>query len=368
MFFVNTTGEILSLSSPHSAPLGYPSAELIGGRFQDVIHSEDRRLFGRAFRAALESPGVPQEIAVSLCHKDGALQKLPCGIFNLLGQPPIGAVAVCCPEVDASTDAANAADFQYVSLARKVAQMEGELQAVGHDFRESLRSISLFASLLEKKVRSDSEATSLVAHVIRGARRMSALFEGINSFVLSGLGQKVLPLELEAVLSEVLTDLQEVISSCDAKITWNPLPLVWGDELLMRRVFQNLISNSVKYRNGPSVDILVTAETSEGETVVSVKDNGLGIDSRYHELIFGLSTRLHGPERSGSGIGLAICKKIVEDAGGRIWVESSLGAGSTFRFAIPKTAPAPSRPSLPSHVHAGVLTADRKTTKGCDGG
>jgi light-regulated signal transduction histidine kinase (bacteriophytochrome) len=199
---------------------------------------------------------------------------------------------------------------------------------------EPLRTISLFTDLLGKKARLDAESALMSQNISHALQRMSGLIEGIHSFVSCGQEPERGPVELDAVVFEALGDLHHAISSCDVQLTWDPLPVVYGNERLIGRVFQNLITNSIKHRGRLPVRIHISAEPTDTGFVIRVKDNGIGIDPRHHEFIFGLSKRLHGPELPGSGIGLAICKKIVEGSGGSLWVESSLGNGATFCFTI----------------------------------
>ncbi len=137
-------------------------------------------------------------------------------------------------------------------------------------------------------------------------------------------------------MAGVLLNLDTSIRETGTKITYDPLPCVLSDFLQLSQVFQNLIGNSIKYRSKENPRIHVSAEEQEDEWLFSVQDNGIGIDPQYHEQIFGIFKRLHGREYPGTGIGLALCKRIIERQGGRIWVESQAGQGSTFKFTIPK--------------------------------
>jgi len=140
-----------------------------------------------------------------------------------------------------------------------------------------------------------------------------------------------------------LHDLEYSIATTGSTVTIDPLLPVQGNEKQLLRVFQNLIANAIKYRSAAPAEIYISAECRGDDCVIKVKDNGIGIDPIHHKDVFGLLRRLHGPEISGAGLGLAICKKIVETLGGSIWVESKLGAGATFCFTIAaaqETAPA----------------------------
>jgi light-regulated signal transduction histidine kinase (bacteriophytochrome) len=146
---------------------------------------------------------------------------------------------------------------------------------------------------------------------------------------------KVVPVNVEAALATVLLNLQMAVQSSNARITFDSLPLVYMDEVQLIQLLQNLVSNGIKYA-GPEPRIHISAREAGPEWIFSVQDNGLGIDMKYANQIFAVFKRLHGRDYPGTGIGLAICKRIIDRRGGRIWVESAVGKGSTFYFAIPK--------------------------------
>jgi light-regulated signal transduction histidine kinase (bacteriophytochrome) len=141
-----------------------------------------------------------------------------------------------------------------------------------------------------------------------------------------------------AVLANVLLNLQVAIEESGATITSGPLPTITGEEVMLTQLFQNLISNSIKFKGGEAPGIHVSAERNAEGWLFAVRDNGLGIDPHDAARVFGMFRRLHGNEIPGTGIGLALCKKIVERKGGRIWVESEAGTGATFKFTIPSAS------------------------------
>jgi signal transduction histidine kinase len=163
---------------------------------------------------------------------------------------------------------------------------------------------------------------------------MSALFEGLHAFAVSGFDDPAEPLDLGQAVAEVLQNLGHAIKTSDAVLLVDPLPVVQGNRKHLVRVFQNLIANAIKYRGAARVRIHVSAEQLGKEWIIKIQDNGIGIAPEHHERVFRLFKRLHGPETPGAGIGLAICKKIVEAMGGAIWVEPAPGSGSIFCFTI----------------------------------
>jgi light-regulated signal transduction histidine kinase (bacteriophytochrome) len=210
--------------------------------------------------------------------------------------------------------------------------------AASHDLQEPLRTITSFLELLqsENQGKLGAKADEQIQHITTAATRMRQLVLDLLGYSQTARADLQLKeIHLEAVLAATILNLQLAIQSSDARITFDHLPVVSADEGQMLRLLQNLIGNSIKYRSAEAPRIHLSARKAGPEWIVSVKDNGLGIDPRYADHIFTVFKRLHGSEYPGTGIGLAVCKRIVERHGGRIWVESKLGEGATFNFTIP---------------------------------
>ncbi len=210
-----------------------------------------------------------------------------------------------------------------------------------HDLQEPLRMVASYTQLLARryKGRLDSDADEFIAFAVDGCNRMQGLIQDLLAYSRAGTQGKALSeVSSEAALQTALSNLRITIAENGAVVTHDPLPALMMDQLQLTQVFQNLVGNAVKYRRSevPRVHVSAT-KNGENESVFSVRDNGLGIDSQYFERIFVLFQRLHGRnEFEGTGIGLAICKKVLERLGGRIWVESQPEQGSTFYFALPE--------------------------------
>jgi len=223
---------------------------------------------------------------------------------------------------------------QIDELARSNARLEDFAYAVAHDLREPLRTISMFTEILIEEAQLDAHGKMQAQFIVDGVARMSALLEGLHAFAVSGFDDPAQPFDLAQAVGEVLQNLGHAIKTSGAIVTVHPLPVVQGNQKHLVRVFQNLIANAIKYRGEAAAEIHVTADRLGSEWIIKVRDNGIGIAPEHYERVFHLFKRLHGPETPGAGIGLAICRKIVEAMGGAIWVEPAPGSGSIFCFTI----------------------------------
>jgi PAS domain S-box-containing protein len=330
---VSPSGEILFSSASLSGLLGYEPDEIVGSNATSLIHPEDRYRSHRAFHAVLVNPATPRTIEVRVCKKDRDWCWVESTISNLLHEPRFESILICTREIgDRKTIRAQEQQHN-AELMRSNAQLEDCAYAVAHDLKEPLRTISMFSELLIERVELDAKGKLLAKFIVDGVARMTALLEGLHSFALRGF-EPPEPVELCHIVSETLKNLRQAIKVSRAAVTVEPLPVVYGSDIHLQRVFQNLIVNAIKYRSERPLEIHITADRLGTDWIVKVRDNGIGISPLYHERVFQLLERLHGPEISGAGIGLSICKKIIEAMGGAIWVESDTGLGSTFCFTV----------------------------------
>jgi len=223
-------------------------------------------------------------------------------------------------------------------LARSNRELEQFAYVASHDLQEPLRVVSGYLQLIERryKDRIDADANDFIHFAVDGAARMQQLISDLLDYSRVGTqGKPFAPTNLEAVLDKALVNLQAAIDESGAVVTRDPLPTVEADQLQWIRLLQNLISNAIKYRGQRRPEIHVSARQEAGRWVFSVRDNGIGIEPQYWEKIFAIFQRLHSRQKyPGTGIGLAICKRIVERHGGRIWLESQPGQGTTFYWTI----------------------------------
>ncbi len=226
-----------------------------------------------------------------------------------------------------------------VSLAYSNRELEQFAYVASHDLQEPLRAVNSYAQLIARKYQGnlDAKADKYIGYIMEGATRMQQLINDLLEFSRVGTRAKQLkPTACEAVLNQVLANLRIAIAEHQAVITHDPLPTVMGDEIQLIQLLQNLIGNAIKFRREEPPQVHLSAQQGEREWIFSVRDNGIGIETEYFERIFTIFQRLHSRvDYPGTGIGLAVCKKIVERHGGQIWVESESGVGTTFYFTIP---------------------------------
>jgi light-regulated signal transduction histidine kinase (bacteriophytochrome) len=208
-----------------------------------------------------------------------------------------------------------------------------------HDLQEPLRAVAGFCQLLEEKYGDsfDQEGRDYLEFVIDGAHRMQALLTGLLQFArVRSRGQPFAEVDCNEAFDDAVANMASNIGSAGANVSRGNLPVVSADSAQMTQLMQNLISNSIKYRNAAPPEVRMDVELHNGEWLFCLHDNGIGIDPEHRERIFVIFQRLHTrSEYAGTGIGLAVCKRIVERHHGRIWVESEPGNGSNFFFTIP---------------------------------
>jgi light-regulated signal transduction histidine kinase (bacteriophytochrome) len=224
-------------------------------------------------------------------------------------------------------------------LARSNAELEQFAYVASHDLQAPLATIASYAQLLEKRYKDqlDSQAIKFITNIVQGCTRMQTLIDDLLEYSRVGRSQK--PFELadcNHVVQQAIANLQGAIRNAQAVVTYSELPEVMGDISQLVQLFQNLLGNAIKYRHDAPPTVYITASQHEENWLFSVSDNGIGIAPQHQERIFQIFQRLHTQrEYSGTGIGLAICQKIVERHGGSMWVESEPGQGSTFHFTLP---------------------------------
>jgi light-regulated signal transduction histidine kinase (bacteriophytochrome) len=321
------------LEAIHCLPAG-----TFGGTLEDFqrdIHTEDRARVLKAIEAAVES-GNDYRVEYRFLRPDGSIGWLEAR--GRLMNAPRRMVGIC-QDISDRKETEHALVKQAELLSRSNADLREFAYIASHDLQEPLRNVATFTQLLERRYKGqlDSDAETFIKYIVDSANRMTQLIRDLLAYsqVIHSANAPMEEVTLGEPVEWALDNLRSSIEQSGAVVETDPLPTLRCDKSQIAQVFQNLISNAIKYRSADLPRIHIASQQDETGWVVSVRDNGIGIAPMYHDKVFGVFRRLHGADYAGTGIGLAICKKIVEKHGGRIWVESEAGEGSVFKFSIP---------------------------------
>jgi PAS domain S-box-containing protein len=330
-------GQILAANPALQRLLGYPPEALRQMNAADLYRDPAERAQAQVL---LERDGILHDFEMRLRRADGSsiwVKDTTRAIRDAGGRLLYYEGMI--EDISQRKEAEAALAQQTRELARSNAELEQFASIVSHDLQEPLRMVRSFAELLAERYRGrlDPDADEFIGYMVDGAERMQALIQALLEFSrVSTRGRPFSRTDVHEVLVRVLRDLSVSLQEARATVTHDPLPAVMGDSLQLGQLLQNLIGNAVKFRGAEAPRVHVGAERQPGEWVFSVRDNGIGIDPAECERIFRWFERAHPQgRRPGTGIGLAICKRIAERHGGRIWVESQPGQGSLFCFTIP---------------------------------
>jgi PAS domain S-box-containing protein len=318
------------------------------GRYEDflsLLHVDDRDRITREVAASVEQ-AAPYDTEYQVVWPDGSVHWLASRgkVFRDAAGRPLRMTGVCW-DVTARKQAEAELERYSQELLRSNQELEHFASISSHDLQEPLRTVASFSQLLRSRYKGklDSDADDFIQFIVDGATRMQTLINDLLSYSRVGKhGLTFAPTSAEEVLRSALADLDVAIEESQSVVTHGPLPVVVGDAMQLRLLLQNLVGNAIKFRR-PSepARIHIAAETDDKGWQFSVRDDGIGLQPQYFDRVFIIFQRLHGrDEYPGTGIGLAICKKIVERHGGRIWVESEPGHGTTFHFTLPKRSAA----------------------------
>lgn len=337
---VDIDGRIFQSNPTLQKFLGYSAIELQERAIQDITHAEEVEKDLSLFRELVAGKRDYYQMEKRYLRKDGATVwgHLTASLVRESNDSPLYVVGLV-QDITKRKQAEEELTSRTEELARSNAELEQFAYIASHDLQEPLRMVTSYVQLLERryKERLDKDADDFIGYIVAGAARMKTLIDDLLSYSRVGTrGKNLGAVNCSKVLQGVLANLQLVIEEEQATVTYDPLPVVRGDEVQLGQVLQNLLENALKFRGADPLRVHIGAERKNGVWVFSVSDNGVGIDPLYFQRIFVIFQRLHPIGRyKGTGIGLAICKKIVERHGGVIWVESQPGKGATFKFTIP---------------------------------
>jgi PAS domain S-box-containing protein len=341
MVVVNQGGDIVLLNVQAEKQFGYRRDELLGQRVKNIIpEGFAERLVADALRSAEDALAqqIGTGIELTALRKDGT--EFP---IELMLSPLESAEGILVTAAIRDITARRTAEAHLLEKMEELNRSNVELgqfaYIASHDLQEPLRMVASYTQLLSRRYKGklDADADEFIAFAVDGASRMQRLIQDLLAYSRVGTkGQDMLDTSSEEALCQALINLRGSIEASGAVITHDLLPSVLADEMQLTQLFQNLVGNAIKYQSAGIPKVHISAAKNGGpKWTFSIKDNGLGIDPQYFERIFGMFQRLHKREEfAGTGIGLAICKKIVERHGGNISVESEPGHGSTFSFAL----------------------------------
>jgi PAS domain S-box-containing protein len=341
LVYLDNEGVIIDMNSRSEILLGYKRDEVIGTNFieLDVFEAQDVTKLRNIFDELLRQHRVIDLMELNLRRRDGTVVPVEVSTSPIEKDGMMTGWLSVVRDVSERKKAEATLSRFASELARSNAELEQFAYVASHDLQEPLRMVRSYVQLLDKRYKGklDSDADEFISYAVGGVDRMQALIEGLLTYSrVSTRGGEFGSVECESVLDRVLANLALAVEDSGAVVTRDPLPQVMADGVQLGRLFQNLIANAIKFQGDEPPRVHVSAREGDKEWVFSVQDNGIGIEPSNAERVFAIFQRLHPQdEYPGTGIGLAVCKRIVERHGGRIWVESDVGHGSTFHFTIP---------------------------------
>jgi PAS domain S-box-containing protein len=341
MVVVNPAGGIVLLNVQAEKQFGYRRDELVGQQVKNIIpEGFAERLVADGLRTDEEALAQQIGTGIELTGRRKNGSSFPIELMLSPLESTEGILVTAAIRDISTRKKAEAHLLQKVEELKRSNEELGQFAYIAsHDLQEPLRMVASYTQLLSRRYKGqlDADADEFIAFAVDGASRMQRLIQDLLTYSRVGTkGGDLLETSSELALQQALTNLRGAIEDSGAQVTHDPLPTVRADEMQLTQLFQNLVGNGIKYQTSGVPQVHVSAARETGNAwMFSVQDNGLGIDSQYFDRIFGMFQRLHKREEfAGTGIGLAICKKIVERHGGSISVESEPGRGSTFRFAL----------------------------------
>lgn len=342
IIIVDEKGYIQQANDRSLKMFGYTHEEIIGSNLEILI-PENLREKHRVNRQSYIANPDPRPMGVGLelygRRKDGAQVPVDISLSPIQSSEGLRVTAII-RDITERREYAQALRERAKELARSNAELEQFAYVASHDLREPLRAISNYTQLLERRYKGslDEAADKYIRHLVEGVSRMQNLISDLLAYSkVRTITSEANDLDMDFIVKEALQSLKIAVAESKAEVYVESLPIIKADPVLMLQLMQNLISNALKFRR-PEVtpEIRISARKEDNAWIFAVRDNGIGIEQRHWDRVFVIFQRLHTRDQySGTGIGLAICKKIVEQEGGMIWLESVPGQGTTFFFELP---------------------------------
>ncbi len=342
LVMIDDEGRVALMNPAAEQLLGYKSDELLGKVFHEIVAPERYRPLYRkkfpGFARTGTGAAVGKTIELEALRKDGTEVPVELSLSALNWQGRWYGVGVM-RDITERRAAEKALAEKAEELRRSNQELERFAYVASHDLQEPLRMVGSYVGLLARRYKGklDKDADEFINYAVDGVTRMQRLINDLLTYSRVGTrGREPVPTASGEVLKRALLNLKVAIEEKNARITWDePLPVVMADDRQLEQLFQNLIGNAIKFNCQPVPEVKIGAEKRNGVWVFRVEDNGIGIDPKFSEKVFEIFQRLHTREEyPGTGIGLAVCKKIVERHGGKIWFESEPGKGTTFYFTL----------------------------------
>ena len=347
IFMLDQAGNVVSWNTGAERIKGYRADEIVGHHFScfyppEDIESEkpDRELESAAKDGRFEDEGWRLRKDGSRFWASVVITALRDASGSLRGFAKVSRDITARKEAEAAEKKREALEQRAMELKRSRDELQQFAYIAAHDLQEPLRMVTSYTQLLARryKGRLDTDADEFVSFAVDGAHRMQLLIQGLLAYCrVATTGTDLCETSSTAALERALEKLRGAIEDSGAVVTHDPLPTVTADGVQLTQLFENIVGNAIKFHGVDLPRVHVSSKRNgDGEWIFSVRDNGIGIDSQYFERIFVMYQRLHGrDEFPGTGMGLTVCKKVAERHNGRMWVESSLGNGSTFYLALP---------------------------------
>lgn len=340
MIVVGSDGTILAVNARAEELFKYERRALIGKNLEILIPANVRDQHREHVKSYSNDPcfrAMGSGLDLQACRSDGSTFAVDIALSHL--HTSMGIVALASVR-DATLQRKSQEELTEFAaeLARSNEELEQFAYLAAHDLQSPMRRVATLCQMLEHKYRGEFGTTSetFIENIVGSAKQMQALINGLlDHSRVSHHRLRSEAIDCESLLKHVLKELDLLIQESRAEVTWDSLPTVVADRTQLAQLFRNLISNAIKYRRDQTPEVKIAGEPENNQWVFSVKDNGIGIEEKYTEEIFSLFHRLHSSsDHEGAGLGLAICRKVVERHGGRMWVDSQPGVGSTFYFTI----------------------------------